>query len=502
MTVHDKEHNSSIEYRKALKSIFLVGGSSLVNMVSGLLKAKVIAILFGPSGVGILALYSQIMSFAVTLAGMGVATSGVRSISVAMNNEAPEQLSRARVIVISTTVVSGVVGAISLVLLNERISAFTFKSANYSSDIMILGVGVLFGVATAGYTCVLQGTRHILELTKVSLLSAVFNIALSIPCYLMLGQHGIAVALAVSTIPGFFLARRYSNGIGVEATGLRMSCSVFFKESKQLVSLGLGFMLAVLLSIIADYTIRYIITQKFGLDFAGIYHSAIVLSGIFIGFILGAMGTDYLPRLVGSTDDMEGLVRIVNEQSRLSLILALPVLAVMASASSFAIEIAYSSQFNAAIPILQWSLLGIFFKVFSWPLSYLMIAKGKSRIFFLSELFGHVTHVVLVYVLTSYYGVVGAGMAFVGLYFVYGALVYKVTFSLFGSVLTKKTVFLYVLSFFVLLALLINNSMENEPVLRWTINITIICITAYVSVRAVLMGGNLRIFSPRSSIAP
>lgn len=497
MKAYDKEHNSSVEYRKTLRSIFLVGGSSLVNMVSGLLKTKIIAILFGPSGVGIMALYSQIMSFTTTLAGMGITTSGVRSVSLAMNNEAPEQLSRTRTIVILTTLLSGVVGAIFLALLSEKISVFTFKSDGYSNDIMILSCGVLFGAATAGYTCVLQGTRHILELTKVSMLSAVFNISLSIPCYMMLGRHGIAVALAVSTIPGFILAKRYSNNIGIKKAEPRISYSIFFEESKQLAFLGLGFMLAVLLSIIADYTIRYIIIQKFGLDFAGIYQSAIVLSGIFIGFILGAMGTDYLPRLAGSIENVEDSVRIINEQSKLSMILALPVLAVMASASSFVIEIAYSSQFNAATPILQWSLLGIFFRVFSWPLSYLIMAKGKSRIFFLIELFGHATHVVLVYILTSYYGIVGAGMAFAGLYFVYSILVYKVTLSLFGSVLTKRTISFYAMSFAVLLMLLINNSIEHGVVLRWVINIPVIFITAYISARALLRNSNLRIFAPR-----
>jgi len=36
--------------------------------------------------------------------------------------------------------------------------------------------------------------------------------------------------------------------------------------------------------------------------------------------------------------------------------------------------------------MIHWAALGIFFKAASWPIAYLIIAKGDSKTFFMSEL--------------------------------------------------------------------------------------------------------------------
>ncbi len=49
----------------------------------------------------------------------------------------------------------------------------------------------------------------------------------------------------------------------------------------------------------AAYAVRIIITRKVGLDAAGFYQSAWTLGGLYVGFILQAMGADFYPRLTG-----------------------------------------------------------------------------------------------------------------------------------------------------------------------------------------------------------
>jgi PST family polysaccharide transporter len=60
-----------------------MGGSSLVSIFSGIVKTKVIALLLGPQGVGILAMLQSIQSTASLLAGMGLTSSGVREVAAA-----------------------------------------------------------------------------------------------------------------------------------------------------------------------------------------------------------------------------------------------------------------------------------------------------------------------------------------------------------------------------------------------------------------------------------
>ena len=47
-------------YRRILKSSSIIGGSSVINILIGLLRTKVLAILIGPSGVGLVSLYTSL----------------------------------------------------------------------------------------------------------------------------------------------------------------------------------------------------------------------------------------------------------------------------------------------------------------------------------------------------------------------------------------------------------------------------------------------------------
>jgi PST family polysaccharide transporter len=61
-----------------LKSSALVGGSSLLNVLIGMVRTKVMAVLLGPAGFGIFRAYRAIAKLTRTVAGMGVNSSGVR----------------------------------------------------------------------------------------------------------------------------------------------------------------------------------------------------------------------------------------------------------------------------------------------------------------------------------------------------------------------------------------------------------------------------------------
>ena len=47
----------------------------------------------------------------------------------------------------------------------------------------------------------------------------------------------------------------------------------------------------------AAYTIRLIVLRNAGLEAAGLYQAAWVLGGLYVAFILQAMGADFYPRL-------------------------------------------------------------------------------------------------------------------------------------------------------------------------------------------------------------
>jgi PST family polysaccharide transporter len=90
----------------------------------------------------------------------------------------------------------------------------------------------------------------------------------------------------------------------------------------------------------------------------------------------------------------------------------------------YVINLFYSSEFFLAVDVLRWQILGILLRVVTWPMGFILLAKGNGKLFFWTELFANCVHLGLVWFGIQYFGLPGTGMAFFGMYVFYGFLVY------------------------------------------------------------------------------
>jgi len=65
----------------------------------------------------------------------------------------------------------------------------------------------------------------------------------------------------------------------------------------------------------------------------------------YLGFVLGAMATDYYPRLTAAISDTATATRLVNEQTEVALLLCAPVLLAMLGLAPWVIHLLYSAEF-------------------------------------------------------------------------------------------------------------------------------------------------------------
>src|SRR5512139_1562816 len=87
---------STNSYRHILKTSSIIGGSSVINILIGLVRTKVLAVLLGPTGVGLASLYTGLMSTAATVASMGIGTVGTRQIAESVSKADTHALAVAR----------------------------------------------------------------------------------------------------------------------------------------------------------------------------------------------------------------------------------------------------------------------------------------------------------------------------------------------------------------------------------------------------------------------
>ncbi len=411
-------------YDQILKSSALIGGSSAINIAIGIIRTKAMAVLLGPAGFGLMGIYSSIIDLAQSIAGMGINSSGVRQIAAANGSEDTNRIARTVFILRRASIVLGIVGAVLLAALSWQISDLTFGSNDRAAAVALLALAVLFRSVSAGQGAVLQGMRHISDLAKMNVFGAIFGASACIIFVYVFHEEGVVFALVSIAAMSVLTSWWYSRKVQIQPPV--MTTSEIKKETAALLKLGFAFMASGLLMMGAAYVVRLMVIRLVSLEAAGYYQAAWTLGGLYVGFILQAMGADFYPRLAAAAHDHALCNRLVNEQTQVSLLLAGPgVLATLVFAP-LVTSVFYTAEFHVAVDVLRWICLGIALRVISWPMGFIIVAKDARNIFILAELAWTVVNLGLSWLCIKSFGLTGAGIAFFGSYVFHIMLIYPI----------------------------------------------------------------------------
>lgn len=454
--------DSSSSYRQVLRSSSIIGGAHGLNYLVALVRVKIIAVLLGPAGVGLVSLYTSAIGLVGSVSGLGIGSSGVREVALAFTQQDPTAAARTVRILRRACWATGLFGWALATALAPLLSSWVSGSTEHAAAIAVLGVTLLLGAVNGGQTALLQGVRRIGDIARANVAAMLLNTGVAIGLYTWLGQRGIVPVLlataAVSLAVSWWFARR------VQVEPVALSWPDTFAGTRRLAGLGMAFMWSGLLTAGLDMATRSLVTRELGIDAAGLYQAAWAISGLFGGFILSAMGTDFYPRLTSVIHDHQIASSTVNEQTEIGMLLALPGLLGTLAFAPWMMEIFYTKQFLSAAALLPWFVLGIFGRVVSWPLGFIQLAKGASRWFISTEtVFVGFQLGMLLWTLPRF-GLVGVAYTFAVTYFLHTLAMLWVAKELIGfrwSAGVKKLLLLS--GFFVLVGLGVRLAMPGLP---------------------------------------
>jgi antigen flippase len=278
-------------YGQILKSSALIGGSSILSVGFGIVRNKAIALILGPSGVGLFGLYNSVYDLTRSFAGLGVNSSGVRQIAEAVGSQNEERISRTVSTLRRVAFATGILGAALLVLFRRQISLLTFGTEAHANAVALLGVAVFFADISAGQIALVQGMRRIADLARINVLGAFFGTVLGVPIIYAYKKDGVVPSLVavagMSILTSWWYARR------VKVQPSRMPLRELIRESSSLLRLGLVFMCTSMMTLGVGYLVRIMVVRGIDLDAAGYYQAAWNLGGFYFGFVLQAKGADF-----------------------------------------------------------------------------------------------------------------------------------------------------------------------------------------------------------------
>ncbi|MFC1798604.1 oligosaccharide flippase family protein [Thermodesulfobacteriota bacterium] len=397
-------------YSQILKSSSMVGGAQVITMFARVVQTKFAAILIGPVGIGLIGAYQSIVELTSQFSGLGISQSAVREVAVAAGSNDKSAIECMSSILRRMCWVTGLSGTFVLATLSFHISMLTFGNHEYFLPIIFLSAIILITAITEGKMAVIQGLRRISDLVRIQIIGSIIAVIINVSLYYSLGLSGIVPSLLAVALINLVLSWWFARH--VLPPYQLMPWRKTFILAKDLVGLGTALMVRGLSAAFAAYLIRIFIVRYFGMAELGIYQAAFAIPGYVLSFVLGAMVTDFYPRLAGVADDNQKIKQIVNEQTEIGLLLATPAVVATLGMASLVIKILYTADFILSVGMLQWFAVGCFFRVITWPMGYIQLAKGEKYWFMFSQIMFNVLYIFITLLSIYVIGLPGVAMAF------------------------------------------------------------------------------------------
>jgi len=175
-----------------------------------------------------------------------------------------------------------------------------------------------------------------------------------------------------------------------------------------------------------------LVQRQLGMEAVGIYTATWTLSTYYVGFVLSAMGTDFMPRLTAAANDHSIMNRLVNEQAEMGVLIAVPGVLATLTLAPMVMKVFYSGAFVPGADVVRWQILGVFLRVVSWPLAYVLVAKGKSLLLTMAELAFGTINVASIFLCMKFWNLEGVGVSFALSYLAYTGMMVIMAWRLTG----------------------------------------------------------------------
>jgi O-antigen/teichoic acid export membrane protein len=422
-------------YKSITKAISLFGGVKVFQILISIIKNKFIAVLLGPSGMGISGMITSTTSLISSLTGCGLRTSAVRDVSQAHSSGDTDRINKTITVLRKLVFLTGILGTIITFCFSSYLSKWAFGNANYSLAFKIVSIILFLDQISIGQTVLLQGTFHYKYMAKASLFGSIVGLFATVPLYYIWGVKAIVPVIIITSLSNLLLTWIYSRKTPYER--VKLTAKQIFSEGRKMLTLGAVIALTGVVNTGQTYLLRLFISRYGNITDVGLYTAGISIATSYIGVVLDAMGSDYAPRLSTIANDDVLMTQTINRQAILLTTILAPLITIFIVFIKQVTIILYSTKFIEITGMIEWIMYGMFFRALSWCISFCFVARGESKIFFWNELFSS-SYSLMFSVLGYWWGhFTGMGIAFCLTYACYTLQMFVLARKRFGFYFNK-----------------------------------------------------------------
>ncbi|EIC83548.1 lipid III flippase WzxE [Serratia sp. M24T3] len=400
------------------KASLWTAGSTLIKIGAGLVVIKLLAVAFGPVGVGQAGNFRQLITVLGVLSGAGI-FNGVTK-HVAQSRQEPEKL-RA-ILGTASTLILGFSTALALVMLLAAapISVALFGHGDYQSVVRAVAL-IQMGIAYANlFQAILKGYRDAQGNSLAVIGGSLTGLLAYWLCFSVGGYRGALVGFAL--VPALVVLPA-----GIVLWRRQLFSAKFLAPSwdPQLARQFAKFTIMALITSVtlpvAYVMMRNLLAEHDGWQAVGIWQGVSSISDAYLQFITASFSVYLLPTLARLTNKEEISREIVKALKFVMPMVAAASLTVWLL-RDFAVWLLFSPQFTAMRDLFAWQLVGDVLKVSAYIFGYLVIAKASLRFYLLTEISQFLLLTLFSHWLIPLHGALGAAQAYMATYTIYFAL--------------------------------------------------------------------------------
>ncbi len=394
-------------YSHILKYTGLFGGVQGLNILVGVVRNKLVAMILGPDGMGLMSLFNSTIKLVSDSTNFGIPMSAVKNVSEAYNTENNDQLNEAISLIRSWSLITALLGMVVCIVLSPWLSDWTFTWGNHTLHFVLLSPVIALIAITGGETAILKGARQLRRLAVVSVYNVILALVCSVPIYYFFGQSGIVPSFIILALVQCLLTISYSYRLFKPSSSFSR---VNIRRGEGMIRLGIAFVLAGILGSGAEFLVRTFLNHTGQLYVVGLYNAGYVMTMTYAGMVFSAMETDYFPRLSGISQLGPQLNQTVNHQIEVSLLLVSPIIVFFMVALPVLLPLLYSGKFLPVLSMMKVAAIAMYFRALTLPVEYIALSRGDSHGYLFLETVYDLAFALLVIVGYQQWGLFGTGI--------------------------------------------------------------------------------------------
>lgn len=374
--------------QRVVKAFTLLGSSQGINMVCSVVRMKLLTILVGPVGVGLMGALNQAVDMISNFSQLNVRTTAVRDLAAAP----PERYGAVLVSVRRYGRLLGCLGLALMFFLAPALARFTFGDTEFAWAYRIASLSVLFQALQGAETVVLQAAGRYKAIAASGLFTALTGLVLALALYWGLRLDGVAPSLVayalMAWLGAMWLARRY------RYRGPRPSWRSSLAIGSGFVALGAVLTLTNLLAEGVNFLFLSFIGNE-GKVTLGLYQAGYTVIWRYAAYFFVAFSFEFYPRISRMASRPSHMVPVLTHQALVSTWMFIPCAIAVILLAPWLMRLLYSSEFLPAVPYVMLGMAGMVPRATSMTLSYSFLAANRGRAYAVTELSSAVVGLVL-----------------------------------------------------------------------------------------------------------